>query len=519
MGVLFSFLLLLGTALALEALRVLRPRFRLSWLLAIATTAGAWVSVLLWRSPSSSTVQLGLWRAAGSPMAYASFALNDLTWPYALSLVSLALAILLTAPLRSNFPDPSSWSLCLATLGVGILATAADGPLTLVLLWAVLDLAEVGFWLFRTQNPPSSREVGQRIALRLGSMALLLSALVLSSPGESGSAFEQLQGATAGLLLPASALLRLAAFAIPWPEKSKTSATDEIEATLQFTSGLAATAFLAQVGAGADGSGLGILILCAMAVLYAGWMFLRAPDATSARPIWILGAGSLAVAASARATPLAAAGWSCAMLLAGSALFLRTRPERWTNWILLPGLWSVSSLPFSVTSSAWGGLGRESDWAVPLLLIGQALLMAGYAHLALRGEGQPSGHAGPAALRAIHGAGIGWPVITVLLLGLWGWPGAFQLGTPMAGAVVIALTIALSWRKRRSAVLNPDFTDWLPPAWRRASQLIGREIRSVEAGLQNATSAITRTLEGEAGIMWGLLFIVLLVSLVARRGQ
>jgi hypothetical protein len=39
----------------------------------------------------------------------------------------------------------------------------------------------------------------------------------------------------------------------------------------------------------------------------------------------------------------------------------------------------------------------------------------------------------------------------------------------------------------------------------------------VQAGVQRIANAVTRTIEGEAGIMWSLLLLVLFVSLIAGR--
>src|SRR5215216_5522365 len=94
MSILFTFLILLLTALTLVALRIMVPGFRYSWL-------------------------------------------------FVFSLVSLGLAILITSVVRPHFPSPLSWAGTLVLISLGMLAVIADNPLTLVLIWAAIDLVEL----------------------------------------------------------------------------------------------------------------------------------------------------------------------------------------------------------------------------------------------------------------------------------------------------------------------------------------------------------------------------------------
>ncbi len=72
-----------------------------------------------------------------------SFLAERITWPYALALTTLGLAVILTAVVRENFPAPFPWAGTLTLIGFGLLAVLADNPLTLVLVWAGLDLTEL----------------------------------------------------------------------------------------------------------------------------------------------------------------------------------------------------------------------------------------------------------------------------------------------------------------------------------------------------------------------------------------
>jgi hypothetical protein len=252
-----------------------------------------------------------------------------------------------------------------------------------------------------------------------------------------------------------------------------------------------------------------------VATLYAGWIFLRAPDFQEARPLWIMGTGCLAVAASLQGNPIGAAGWGTAILLVGGPLFAISMADRWAKRALLLGLWIVSALPFSLTAEAWSAARSHWIWIIPIFLIGQAMLLAGTFHQALR---SPTGSAiriEVLALKGLQYSGIGLPLLVGMVLGFWGWPGALRIGTPLAGLLVIPVATALAWAKRRMPLLNPAPAEWFP-AWLSAiSATARREGSEVGGNLQRLAESITRTMEGEAGIMWGLLFLVLFISLIA----
>jgi hypothetical protein len=104
-----------------------------------------------------------------------------------------------------------------------------------------------------------------------------------------------------------------------------------------------------------------------------------------------------------------------------------------------------------------------------------------------------------------------------LLLGLWGWAGAAQVGAWVVSGSVALVTLGLVWIIPRFPALNPMPMQHLPrsssPGLDRLYDAIGRAAR----GIQAVTLTVTRTLEGEAGIMWSLVLLILFISLIAGR--
>jgi hypothetical protein len=505
-------LLLLVAASILLSLRLLRPRFRYGWLGAVAFTLLAWFVIWLWQTqlPFAVSVRLG-------PAEFAaSISVDDLSWLYGVSLVALALATLLTAPGRPGFPGSSSWAITIGLAGLGVLAAIAANPLTLVLVWAALDLAELVATLRWGSGTASTSSTIAAFSIRSGGVFLLLLAQVLgSSPGKTVSFVSLPPGV--GLLLLAAAALHIGLIPVPSPNSSEDSLGRGVGNMLRLTSAAAGLIVVSR----ANLSGLDsltstlFLILCAAGGLYAGWRWLRAPDEIAGRHFWITGITFLAIGRALLGNPAGAAGWGIALVLAGGLLLLSSVQDPWLNRLALIGAWAASALPFSLTATAWTNNSATFDIALPAFLLAQSLLVAGWVRRATRLSASVTLQSQPAWVRSVYPLGIGLLIFMQVLLGVWGWQGAFQVGLWPASAAAAILTGVILWAVPRIRALNPVPVN-------RHEQAAASSQRSRYAipwrlarGIQVATQTISRTLEGEAGIMWSLVFLVLFVSLIA----
>src|SRR5512135_919193 len=175
-------LLLLGAA-ALTALPLLRPKFRFGWLVALTAALIAVLVLLIQHSQIPQVFALPVWTPAVFSPTPPALSQTNLTWPYALCITAVALSSLLTAPARAGFPGSAPLAPVLGFAGLGILAVAADNALTLVLIWAALDLVELGFSLRSSNLPTIAGQAVFAFAARVGSLILILLAQVLPTAG------------------------------------------------------------------------------------------------------------------------------------------------------------------------------------------------------------------------------------------------------------------------------------------------------------------------------------------------
>lgn len=523
MFLIITVLILFAAALALSVLQALRPNHRFAWLVAVGGAFLAWIGALLWQLRMPILMELPAWGSSALFAQSPAFFADRANWPYALALATLGLAVILTEVARENFPAPFSWAGTLTLIGLGLLAVTSNNPLTLVLVWTAIDLTELVMQLVSTDEPGASERVVAGLTARLLGTGLLLWAGISSL--QHGSELDlNAPLPETGVYLVLAASLRLGVLPLHLAYSAESALRRGFGAALRFVSAASSLVILARLPAQGIVSPFAhvLLLLVAAASLYGGWMWMRSPDELSGRPYWIIALASLSIAAALRGSAVGSVGWGIAMMLAGGALFLSSVQHRVLQRVVLfAGLWGISALPFSPTASGWdsGAPLTLIGWiAFPLLVAAQAMLATGFIRHATRSAALEPLDAQMIWARNIYPAGIVLPLATLLLLGLLGWDGARLLGTLPAGLSAAALTLILLWLTPRLRWLNPTRAHWVRPQG-EASRL-----DSVYAFLWNLyrstgrlIESVNRTLEGEGGILWALLFLVLFLSLLASR--
>lgn len=517
MFILITVGILLVTALFVLILRIVRPTAGYSWLIAASGTFFAWASVFAWIN-KTDRLQFLIWQPASLFAQSPTFTTDPIAWAYALSMITLTLSVVLTSVVRSNFPSALSWVGALALSALGTLAVVADNPVTLALIWAAIDLVDLIVQLRFVEEPTLGERVVTSFATRLTGTMVLLWASV-SSSAQGGTADFHAIPSQASLFLLLAAALRIGVLPLHLPYPSKTALRRGFGTVLRMISAGSSLILLARIPGGNITSPLApyLLALVALAALYGGWMWLRAPDELTGRPFWLIGVGSLAVAATLRANPIGAAAWSCALILCGGVLFLSSEPNKWLTRSLWVAVFGISALPFSLTSTGWsGGTGFFLTW-LPLLLA-QAMLLAGFIRHILRSPASREIYEDqPLWGKNIYPIGIILLLSTTLLLGWFGWDGSLRFGNLIAGLAASALTFGLIWFTPRIRILNPVRAHWVRPTnltWLDGLYQTAWNVYRLLGRLSNIFSNI---LEGDSGIMWTLLFLVLFISFFTQR--
>jgi hypothetical protein len=184
---------------------------------------------------------------------------------------------------------------------------------------------------------------------------------------------------------------------------------------------------------------------------------------------------------------------------------------------LFIGVWGISALPFSLTANGWVSERAGFWYAIPLLLIAQAFLLAGYIRHSQRASVRTSFDDQPIWAKNVYPLGVYVILITILLLGLYGWSGALELGNWIAGLAASILTFGLLWLTPRLRILNPVRAHWVRPTNPSWMDAIYQALWNIYRQAGRVSNTFSRVLEGESGIMWTLFFLALFISIFSQR--
>lgn len=513
MFILVSCFILFGTALALALLKITRPNTRYPWLVAVGGGLLGLTSVFLWLAQIPLSISMQPWEPQTIFIYPISFQADSLAWAYAVSLSAITLTVLLTAITRPAITNSYTWAGALALGGLGLLAVTANNPLTLLLVWGALDVMELIIQLRSVDGPENNENVVFAFSTRILGIGVLLWANMVNLSAGGTFDFGSIAPA-AGLYLVLAAGLRLGVLPLHLPYSSESTLRRGFGTSLRLVSAASCLALLAHIPAGSLLSIFTpfLMIFAIVAAVYGGWMWMRAPDELNGRPYWIIGVAALSIVSALSGNPLGTVSWGCALILAGGALFLASVQQAWLNRALLVGAFSLSSLPFSLTASAWTiGPGIY----IPFGILAQAMLISGYIRHALRPGERESLEAQPNWTRSIYPSAIGLLIALQVLLGLIGWDGARRIGGWQYAVFASLLTLSLVWATPRFRLLNPTRAHWVVPMSPSSSGLYGF-LWNIHNALGRLNQALISALEGDGGVMWILLFMVLFISLMKQ---
>src|SRR5688572_17362017 len=225
MLILITILILFLTALTLLILRFFAPGFRYSWVIATVGALVGWISVFAWQTQMPISLQFSIWQPSTLFSQSPSLVADSISWAYAVSLAALCLAIIITSVVRANFPSPITWVGSLVLTSFGILAVVSDNPLTLVLIWAAIDLVELVTQMRFVEDPKLSERVVIAFASRtIGILTLLWADMVSTTSGQVlDFGLASTASAQAGLYLVIAAGLRIGVLPLHLPYPSESS--------------------------------------------------------------------------------------------------------------------------------------------------------------------------------------------------------------------------------------------------------------------------------------------------------
>lgn len=512
-------IILFLTALVLVIIRLYNRTFKYFWIIAAMGALIAWPISLLLYQYIPQLIQLAIGYPQDIYIISPALYLDEMSWGYLLCITTLVLAVILTDVARASDADWSAWSGSLILSAIGIWAIMSANPLTLAMAWTALDFAELAILLGYILDSRVRERIVISFSVKvMGTMFLIWSGILASTSGPSGL-FNEIPS-NVGIYVLIAAGLRLGVLPLHQPFLSELPLRRSLGTMLRLVSAAAALILLGRVATiGIDFRYIDLLIaLISIAAIYAGISWVSSRNELEGRPYWVLALASFSSIAAIRGQGEASAAWGIVLLLSGGLLFLMSSRNRYILILAFFGLVGLSALPFT---PAWAGVYLFTApfglWMILLLFV-QVSLLIGYVKFTLLPGDQLSGV--ERWVWVIYPLGLAIIPFTQLIIGL---SGNWRLPTNLLDwyglvPVVFSGLAFLLYKRLSDIALWKRITGSFVPLTQNFFSLnwLYRSIWLVYIGLGRIVRLLSRILEGEGGILWALLLLVLFVTLITQ---
>ena len=528
--------LLLVASLAVFILFKFRPKYGTSWLIAAVASTLAWLTVFYLRLRLPTTLSVLSWEGStGILWGDFSLLLDYDSWPYTLALTTITLAVILTDAARTRFDStPKSWSASLAITALGLAAIQSGTSAMMMITWVIVDLLELVYLLGTDEAAGFARRIVLSFGIRIASILTLILATAINWQLVGTSELTRI-APEAGFVFLLAAGLRLGVLPLNLPFLQEPSLRRGVGNIIRLAPVAASLSLLARLPEGIITPNLNSWLplfhgLLSIAALYAAIRWLTATDIIEGRPYWIITWAALATASVLNGAPGASLAWGIALILPGSLLFLYYPRIQRMNFLLYFGLIGLIGLPFTPIASGWSGLTANglNIWTF-FYVISHALMVLGYLKLSLEQGGETKVLESWA--RLVYPLGLIIIVQSILAMGLIGWPGSLTLGEwwlPIISTILILTVFYFIQRagfdtaniKLPSSSGLTNVLNWILPRIEPVFRLewVYQLAWRIFSLLSKILTAFTTILEGEGGVLWTILLLVLLISLLISGG-
>lgn len=519
MLLLIALLLLFMIPIALLALENTKLRAGYLWFLALGSALAVWVLVIFSRVQLPIQIVLMRWQPDSLFMFTPTLLLDEISWTYAAVLAVYPLVILLTDIIQVENIDSQAWAATLGIAGLSLLAVLAENPLTLMLAWTMMDLAEMVMLLQRVSHSQQRERVIITFSVRqMGVFFLLTAAMVAQVRGEYLT-FKNIPADISGILLLAVGL-RLGVLPPHQPffqEPPLRRGLGTMVRLASVASSLTLLARLAVVGVPLTWQPY-LLVVAVLAALYSSFAWIQAKDELDGRPFWILGMATFSLIAAVRNMPAASIAWGIALLSVGGVLFLASYRSRFISMIAIFGLLGISALPYTPLWPGGSLYGQLNVGFLAAFVVSHALMLVGYLQHSRRRN--PENENIEPWMKILYPLGL-----ILLILNHWGisWMSVALLPDALLrsnlwwiGFVVVGIVGLIALLASRGISLQqPIFSTFrsvLSLEW------MYRFFWWLYRTLARGFGIISQIFEGEGGILWAILILILLVSIMQQSG-
>jgi|GEM_PF-5488325 len=487
------------------------------WLILILAVTLVLGSTIFLRAHLPTPIVISNWLEGSANQIV--FQLDDKSWVFIFGLVAFLSAMMFMDTIhlheRSNL---RSWSRIILLFCMGVLGALANSLMAFILVWTIIDVVELIVHITGTGGFSVSDQSVIVFFAHLVGTFLILPVLVSHSTGTAVLSELSLAPQNVTLLILSSAL-RMPVYDGKNLSKEKEPIDKALQSLRQILFPYLAMVLLARLPefSSLNGFPLVILILASCIVIVASF---SAFDQKNNKNVLMVFSG-LSVISVLRGDAEGVIGWAILMLvLLGLPQIFTYQKMGFIPMIALIGF-SAIGLPISISNSSILSLSHGSlSFFNIFIWIGLAYMLGGMIQNFIK----PSKEKEPEAWMIVLYT-IGVVIISFLpwFPGFWGVKSADRNPFLWQSIVifVIAFTIILI---RTNDLIREKCMKWLPPRIQRGlingyrspdrAASVYRLVDILYEIIQQGINTINKVLEGEGGLLWAFVLLVLLLSLL-----
>ncbi len=520
-------LILLIAVVAILVLGLIKFRVGTIWLVGAVLSFGAWLSMIPIAFIKPAQVEITNWLP--DPFGFQSlvFFYTPQNWIIGFLLLSLLVAVIFS---EAKYLDTPNYLLRLTgsmLLTVfGLLAILSHSILAFMLTWSLIDLFEFGALAVLIGRPKSQGSAATSVLFRAIGILLLVIFVSIAPVDPATGSFPTLSPQLWWLLI-FLVLFRMGTLPLYQPYIDAPVYQRGIISLIRSLPMMTAFAFITYISrTGTPPINTGFVYgILTIAIFYASIAWFSAANEIKGRPHWLFAMAGFGLATLLTGEIDSILGITVVLVAGGSGLFLYSpRMSRINPFIalLVAGLLVIPYTP----SAAFSGLFSSS---APLFLrilwvISYAILVAGIIKHAMR-RAEKAENSEPwmllfhtIALYFIAAAP--WLIIGIFFrdqvdyINWWPWITTLVLVSIFLSAYVLFSRRIIFFRNRHGRVFGTIektvkiLGDLLRFTW------IDKFLSSIGFLIEKGVRLFARVLEGDGGVLWSFLFIVLLLSLL-----
>lgn len=450
------------------------------------------------------------------------FQLDEKSWVFVFGLVAFLTAMIFTDTIHLHERvNLHSWSRILLLFCLGILGTLANSLMAFILVWTIIDVVELIVHIASTKGISISDQSVIVFFAHLVGDILMVPVLVSQTANEATLSGLSMTGRDISLLILAAAL-RMPVYDKVRLSKEKRQIDNTLQSLRQLLSPFLAMVLLARLPRIAELGSFPALFLVLAILAAIAAMFSRFDIQKNKSAIIVF--CSLAIISFLRGHSEGVIGWALLMLTLLGFVQVYTFTQK--GFIPLIGLIGLAAigLPVSVSSSALASLGvGPLAFFNFILWIGLAVMLAAIIRDILKQTAETTPEAW---MRLLYTIGLVILAATPWLPGIWKTAdnGMDPFNWQSIAILIIAVLIILGYSNQRVKIL---FMELVPV---QLQEVIARPrrkpIRQVSVYrvvdffydlMRKGIQAVNNVLEGEGGLLWAFVLLVLLLSLLMSK--